>query len=263
MLLRPRNVNANSLFDLSGKCALITGSSRGLGWAMAQGLASAGATVVLNGTNARLLAKREDEMRRTGARCTACPFDVTLEDDVESGVACIEQEVGPIDILVNCAGINRRGATETVTGEDWDAVLEVNLKGAWLVSKHVAQRMIRRKAGKIVSIASIATVAARPNIAAYAASKAGLVQLTKTMAVEWAPHNIQANAIAPGYFVTDMTAPLAQDRDFDSWVKFRTPAKRWGEPQELVGPLVFLVSGASSFVTGQVIIVDGGWTANL
>jgi gluconate 5-dehydrogenase len=147
--------------------------------------------------------------------------------------------------------------------EDWAAVLEVNLKGAWLVSKHVAPAMIRRKAGKIVNIASISTFASRPNIAPYAASKAGLVQLTKTMAVEWAAHNIQVNAIAPGYFMTDMTAPLAQDRDFDSWVKFRTPAKRWGEPEELVGPLLFLAGGASSFITGQVITVDGGWTANL
>ncbi|NIA16547.1 MAG: SDR family oxidoreductase [Nitrospiraceae bacterium] len=251
------------MFGLKGRLALVTGSSRGLGWSMANGLAAAGATVVLNGTNERLLEKQEAVMRRAGHACSACPFDVTREAHVQEAVAVIEREVGSIDILVNCAGINRRGPTASFDARDWDAVMDVNVKGAWLVAKYAVHGMMRRRRGKIINIASLLSFAAKPEIAAYATSKAGVAMLTKTMAVEWAPYNIQANAIAPGYFKTDFTAPLAADKQFDAWVKMRTPAARWGDPQELNGLAVFLASEASSFVTGQVIGVDGGWTANL
>jgi len=250
-------------FDLTGKRVLITGSSRGLGWSLVRGAAAAGATVIINGTNQGLLAKGETALRDGGFEAFACPFDVTRQADVEQAITCIEQEVGPVDVLVNCAGINLRGASDAFEQSQWDAVMDVNLKGAWLVAKYVAPGMMVRRAGKIINVCSILAFAARPTIAAYAASKAGLASLTRTLAVEWAPYNIQVNAIAPGYFLTDMTKPLAEDRAFDQWVKLRTPAGRWGDPVELNGLLIFLASDASSFLTGQVIAVDGGWTANL
>jgi len=259
---KPR-IPAAVSFDLTGRRVLVTGSSRGLGWSLANGLALAGATVIINGTNQGLLAKGETALRENGCDAFACPFDVTKEGDIERAVVCIEQEVGPIDVLVNGAGINVRGATETFEQSQWDAVMDVNLKGAWLVAKYVAPRMMARRAGKIINLCSVLAWASRPTIAAYAASKAGLASLTRTLAVEWAPHNIQVNAIAPGYFLTDMTKPLSDDRAFDQWVKLRTPAGRWGDPQELNGLLVFLAGDGSSYLTGQVIAVDGGWTANL
>lgn len=254
---------SQALFDLSGKRALITGSSRGLGLSMARGLAEAGATVILNGTNQALLAEREDAFRQEGFTCRAYAFDVTQEREVERAVDRIEEEMGPVDVLVNNAGMMRRGSLESFSEDDWQAVMDLNLKAVWLVSRRAVRSMITGKAGKIINIASLMTFAARPTTAAYGVSKAGLAMLTKNMAVEWAQHNVQANAIAPGYFATDMTAPLVSDPEFDAWVKLRTPAKRWGDPTELIGLLIFFAAEASSFVTGQVVAVDGGWTANL
>lgn len=254
---------SRELFDIIGKRVLITGSSRGLGWSMANGLAEAGAAVILNGTDERLLAERVTTMREAGFMCHAYPFDVTDESKVEQAVARIEKEIGGIDVLVNCAGINRRSAIESFSVEDWKAVIDVNLNAVWMVSKHAVRGMIERKAGKVINIASLLSFASRPTVAAYAASKAGVAMLTKSMAVEWAKYNIQVNAIAPGYLLTDMTAPLAKDPEFDAWVKLRAPAERWGDPKELNGLLIFFASDASSYVTGQVVAVDGGWTANL
>lgn len=253
----------NNPFDLQGKVALVTGSTRGLGLAFATALAEAGALVVLNGTNAELVRQRVAEFEARGLRAAGAPFDVSSEASVQAGVAEIEQNVGPIEILVNNAGINRRGPLHELARKDWDAVLQLNVTAAWLAAKHVARAMIERRRGKIINICSLMSFGGRPGTGAYTASKGAVAMLTKAMTVDWAPYNIQTNGIAPGYFLTDMTRPLAEDEKFDSWVKLRTPAGRWGRPEELGGLAVFLASPASDFVTGQIIAVDGGWTANL
>jgi gluconate 5-dehydrogenase len=247
-----------SAFDLSGRRALITGSSRGLGAVLAQGLAAAGAHLIINGRNAKTVAGKADELRRAGYQATESVFDVTDEPQVAEAVERIEAETGPIDILVNNAGVQSRAPLEEFKVEDWDRVLDINLKGAFIVGKQVGRRMIPRKSGKIVNICSVQSRFGRKTIAPYAASKGGLAMLTRGMAVDWAAYNIQANALAPGYFITEMTQPLADNPDFDTWLKNRTPAHRWGNPQELLGTLVFLASPASSFVNGQIIYVDGG-----
>ncbi len=254
---------AQKLFDLSGKNALITGATQGLGRAMAVGLAEAGATVVINGRNSQAVASCEEELRGKGVACRGAVFDVTRGDDVEQGIARVEAEVGPIHALINNAGVQRREPLDSLGEADWQTVLDTNLTGVWRLSKAVAKGMIERRAGKIINIASLLSFAARPTAGAYAASKGGVAMLTKAMAVDWASHNIQVNAIAPGYFETAMTEALRSDPEIDAWVRLRTPAGRWGRPEELVGAAVFLASSASDFVTGQVLYVDGGWTANL
>jgi gluconate 5-dehydrogenase len=252
-----------TLFDLTGRTALVTGSTRGLGLTFATALASHGATVVLNGTNADLVQQRVRELQSQGHRAAGFSFDATNEETLQSAIGRIKQEVGPIDILVNNAGLQRRGALHEIRREDWDAVLQLNLTAAWLTAKHVVRDMIERRQGKIINVCSLMSFAGRPGTGAYAASKGGLAMLTKAMTADWAQYNIQVNGIAPGYFITDMTRPLADDPQFDSWVKLRTPAKRWGKPEELGGLAVFFASAASDFVTGQIVCVDGGWTANL
>lgn len=245
-------------FDLSGKLALVTGSSRGLGAVLAQGLAAAGARLVINGRNPETVTKKTAELREAGVEVFESVFDVTDEDQVATAVEKIESEAGPIGILVNNAGVQVRAPLEQFKVEDWDDILDINLKGAFVVSKHVGTKMISRKAGKIISICSMQSRFGRQTIAPYAASKGGLAMLTRGMAVDWAQYNIQANGLAPGYFITEMTQPLADNPEFDAWLKNRTPAHRWGDPQELLGALVFLASGASDFVNGQIIYVDGG-----
>lgn len=251
------------LFSLSRKHALITGSSAGLGLALAEGLGKAGATVILNGRNAARLEKARLALRRKRIKAFGYAFDVTDEGGVGEAVAQIEREVGAIDILVNNAGINLRAPIEDFPTDQWRELMAVNVDAVFYVSKAVGRRMMRRKRGKVINIVSLLSEAARPTIAPYAASKGAIKMLTKSLAVEWAPYNIQVNAIGPGYFDTEMTRKLVRDRKFDAWVRSKTPADRWGKPEELVGAAVFFASKASAFVTGQILYVDGGWLANL
>ncbi len=246
------------LFDLHGKTALITGSSRGLGNAMARGLGEAGATVVLNGRNGEVLAQAVDEFKENGINAYGYSFDILDHDAVEKNIDAIEREVGNIDILINNAGINHRTPIEDFSTEDWYDIMNVNLTGPYLMAQTVGKRMIERRAGKIINITSIAAEISRFKITPYSASKGALKMLTKGLAVEWAQHNIQINAIGPGFYKTDMNEPLFTDAEFNKWVDGRVPAKRWGEPEELAGAAVFLASDASSYVNGQTIYVDGG-----
>lgn len=255
--------DTHSLFDLSGRTALVTGSSRGLGLALARGLSGAGAAIVLNGRDEGRLAAAADELRSGGARVTLAAFDVTDGAACAGAVDGIEREFGPIDVLVNNAGIHQRAPLAEMTEQQWRAVIDTNLTSAFLVARAVAPRMLARKAGKIINICSVMSEVSRPTIANYAAAKGGLKMLTRAMAVEWARHGIQANAIAPGYFVTELNRPLIENPQFNAWVCQRTPAGRWGQPEELVGAAIFLASRASDFVNGQILAVDGGVLAGL
>lgn len=250
-----------SLFDLSSKIALITGSSRGLGFTMAEGLAQAGAAVVLNGVNQARLDTAVQSLSERGFSAYGAAFDVTNSNQIGAKVAWIEAEIGPIDILVNNAGIQIRHPLEDYDEADWRRLLDTNLTGAFLTSKAVANGMIERKRGKIINICSMQSELGRPTITPYAASKGGLKMLTKGMATEWGKHNIQVNGIGPGYFITEMTQPLVDDEAFNAWLCGRTPANRWGDPSELVGAVIFLASAASSYVNGHILYVDGGMLA--
>jgi gluconate 5-dehydrogenase len=254
---------SEDLFDLTGRVALITGSSQGLGLVLARGLGEAGATVVLNGRDEVKLAKAVAALEAEGLTASGCAFDVTDAASIERAVGEIDDRVGPIDILVNNAGIQRRGPLEVLEEDAWREVMDTNLTGPFLVSRRVAGGMIERQRGKIINICSLMSEVGRETTGNYAASKGGLKMLTRAMAVEWARHNIQANGIGPGYFLTEMTRKLADDPEFDAWIRGRTPAGRWGDPAELVGAAVFLASAASDFVNGQIIYVDGGILAAL
>ena len=245
------------LFSLRGRTALITGSSRGLGYTMARGLAQAGASIVLNGRNEPQLQQSVAALAAEGHAVRASVFDVTDSMQIKAAVA----QIGQVDILVNNAGIQHRQPLEQFDEAAWRQVIDVNLTGVFLTTQVVVAGMIARKSGKIINIGSLIGEVSRKTIGAYAASKGGLKMLTKTMANEWAVHNIQANAIAPGYFKTEMNIALTNNIEFDHWVRERTPAGRWGEPSELIGAAVFLASNASSYVNGQTIIVDGGLLA--
>jgi len=251
------------LFDLTGRTALVTGSSRGLGRTIARGLARAGAVVVLNGRNPDSLAAARDEFRAAGLQASASAFDVTDEDAVDEAIEQIERDVGQLDILVNNAGVNLRGALEAYDTGRWRRLMAVNLDAVFYLSRAVGRRMIERGRGKIINIASLMSEGGRATTAPYAASKGAVKMLTRALAVEWGGHNVQVNAIGPGYFLTEMTQPMRDDAELDAWVRGRTPAGRWGDPAELVGAAVFLASDASSFVNGQVVYVDGGWLAAL
>jgi gluconate 5-dehydrogenase len=254
---------ATPLFNLVGRTALITGSSQGLGFALARGLAQAGATVVLNGRDETKLAAAATTLRGEGASVQTAAFDVTNEAACVSAIARIHTDVAPIDILVNNAGIQRRAPLEQVEEAVWREVLTTNLTSAFLVAKAVVPTMIARRGGKIINICSLMSEVGRATTGPYMAAKGGLKMLTRAMAVEWAKHNIQANAIGPGYFATELTKPLVENSEFNAWVCKRTPAGRWGKPEELVGSAVFLASAASDFVNGQILYVDGGMLASL
>lgn len=251
------------LFSLEGKRALVTGATQGLGYAIAKGLGQAGATLIINARNPQKLEQALASFRAEGITTHGFLFDVTDSDAIEQYVDEIENTVGPIDILVNNAGIIKRIPLEDMDDVSWNEVLNVNLTGVFRMSKVVARRMIARKAGKIINMCSMMSELGRPNVGAYAASKGGLKMLTKNMCAEWARHNIQINGIGPGYYITELTKPLVDDQQFNSFICNRTPAARWGHPHELVGAAVFLSSEASNFVNGQVIYVDGGILAVL
>jgi len=251
------------LFGLQGKIALITGSSQGLGLVLARGLGKAGVTVVLNGRNEEKLHKAVAELSEEGLTVHGCAFDVTDSTQIREKISVLEQDVGPIDILVNNAGIQRRAPLETFEESAWRELIETNLTGVFLVTRQVVQGMIARKSGKIINICSLQSEVGRVTIAPYTASKGGLKMLTKAMATDWGKYNIQINAIGPGYFITKMTKPLVENPQFDSWLKSRTPMERWGDPSELIGTVIFLASRASSFITGQIIYVDGGILATI
>lgn len=253
----------SDLFDLGGRVALVTGSARGLGLVLARGLGEAGARIVLNGRDEARLAAAAALLKAAGIKAHAAAFDVTDSGAIDRGVTAVERDVGPIDVLVNNAGIQRRGPLETLDEAAWREVIDTNLTGVFLVSRRVARGMIERRRGKILNIGSLMCEVGRETTGNYAAAKGGVKMLTRAMAVEWARHNIQANGIGPGYFLTDMTRPLAADPEFDAWICRRTPARRWGDPAELVGAAVFLASKASDFVSGQMIYVDGGVLASL
>ena len=251
------------LFDLSGRRALVTGASRGIGHALARGLAAAGAAVAINGRNPETLARAAEALEREGARVFTAPFDVSEPDEVDAGIARIEERFGPIDILVNNAGIQRRGALLDISDEDWQAIMHVQLDAVFMVSQRVARGMVARGRGRIINICSVLSGLARPGAVPYGAAKAAVANLTRGMAAEWAPRGLNVNAIAPGYFRTEMTAELAADEKFTAWLKTRTPQGRWGRPEELIGAAVFLASDAAGFVNGHILYVDGGLTATL
>jgi gluconate 5-dehydrogenase len=248
----------NALFDLSGRLALVSGSSRGIGFAIAKGLAEAGAALVLNSRSTTELDKARERLAAEGHTVHARAFDVADPAAIETAVAGIERDIGPIDILFNNAGIQRRQPIIEMPPETWRAVMAVNIDSVFYLGQAVAKRMVPRGRGKIVNTCSLTSELARPTIAPYTAAKGAVKMLTKSMCAELAPHGIQANGIGPGYFKTELNVALYTNPEFDSWVRQRTPAGRWGEVEELVGAAVFLASDASNFVNGQVIYVDGG-----
>ena len=252
-----------TLFDLAGRTALITGSSQGIGLALAGGLAAAGATIVLNGRNPAKLSATAETLRGSDAAIHELPFDVTDHAAARAAVDGFEATHGSIDILVNNAGMQHRGPLEEFEAEDFERLMRTNVSSVFNVGQAVARHMIGRGAGKIINIASVQTALARPGIAPYTASKGAVANLTKGMATDWAKHGLQINAIAPGYFATPLNAALVADPEFTAWLEKRTPAGRWGEVEELIGACVFLASSGSSFVNGHTLYVDGGITASL
>ena len=250
-------------FDLTGKVALVTGAYRGLGFAIAQGLARAGATVVLNGRKQEALDQAATSLTAQKLKVTTAVFDVTDRDAIDRNVAAIAARHGAIDILFNNAGIQRRGAFADFPKEQWDEIIATNLTSPFIVSQAVVPGMIAKKQGKIVHIASLMSDLARPTVVPYTAAKGGVRQLTRGMAVELAQHNVQVNAIAPGYFATEMNRALIDNAEFNAWVCKRTPAGRWGQPDELAGLAVFLASAGSNYITGQMFVVDGGMSVAL
>ena len=252
-----------SLFDLSGRTALVTGSSAGIGYAIADGLASAGALVILNGRDPRKLDRAADRLRSSGARVHSAVFDVTAGSDVAKGVDRIEHDVGPIDILVNNAGMQIRAPLETFEEAHWHQLMRTNVDSVFLVGQAVARHMIGRRRGKIINVCSVQSELGRPNIAPYTASKGAVKMLTKGMAIDWGQYNIQVNGLGPGYFKTELTAALVEDTQFTGWLLERTPSRRWGNVEDLRGAAIFLASDASNFVNGHILYVDGGVTATL
>ena len=248
------------LFDLSGRVALITGASKGLGRAMAMGLAKAGAELALCARDAAGLRETRAAAEALGVRAETFAMDVLCRESIRQAVDAVVASFGKVDVLVNNAGVNVRKTTLDLSEEEWDRVLDTNLKGYFLVAQAVAPHMIRRKSGKVIHISSIFGTVGMNNQLAYACSKGGINQMTKVMAIEWAPHNVHVNAIGPTYFETPLVATLRNDPERFRFINERTPMGRWGQPEELEGTVVFLASRASDFITGQTIYVDGGWT---
>jgi gluconate 5-dehydrogenase len=249
---------SRTLFDLAGRTALVTGSARGLGFAIAEGLADAGAKVIVNGTTQAGADNAVAALRAKGHAAEAAAFDVTDESAIAGTFARFDAAGTAIDILVNNAGIQLRKPMVELTTPEWQRVIDVNLTSAFVVGREAAKRMIPRGRGKVINIGSLTSALARATVAPYTVAKGGIKMLTQAMAAEWAASGIQANAIGPGYMITDMNQALIDNPAFDAWVKSRTPAKRWGKPEELVGTAVFLASDASAYVNGQIIYVDGG-----
>jgi gluconate 5-dehydrogenase len=247
-----------SLFSLSGRRALITGASRGIGYALAQALLQAGADVILNGRSQESLEQSAATLRQPAGRVDTSVFDVTNPEQVEAAVEAIEGTLGPIDILVNNAGIQRRAPLDKFADADWRELMATNLDSIYYVSKAVARHMIARGHGKIINIGSVQSELARPGIAPYTAAKGAVKNLTKGMCADWARHGLQINMIGPGYFATPLNKALVEDPVFDEWLRKRTPAGRWGKLEDLHGAVVFLASSAADFVNGQAIYVDGG-----
>jgi gluconate 5-dehydrogenase len=252
-----------NLFNLSGRLALVTGSSQGIGLAMAAGLARAGAHVVLNGRDTNKLKIAAKSLIDEGLTVSTSAFDVSDSHAVEIAVAAIEENIGPIDVLINNAGKQHRGAAEEFTDEAWHDIFKINVDGVFFVARAVGRRMIVRNRGKIVNIGSVQSELGRPTIVPYTATKGAVKMMTKGLCAEWAKHGIQVNAIAPGYFVTELNKALVENKDFSDWLCKRTPAGRWGNVEELVGAAIFLSSMASNFVNGHVLMVDGGLTASV
>jgi NAD(P)-dependent dehydrogenase (short-subunit alcohol dehydrogenase family) len=250
-----------TLFELTGKVALVTGASRGLGRAIAQGLAEAGADLVLTSRHLREVEAVAAELGNGGRQVLPIQADVIQEAEVEEAVARAVSSMGKIDILVNNAGINIRKPVLELTESDWDQTLDTNLKGCFLMAKAVGRHMLARQTGSVVNIASMLASVVHADRAAYASSKGGLVQLTRVLAVEWAPYNVRANAICPGPFLTDLNKAILNDPEKMKYFMDRLPMKRFGRPEELIGSVVFLASEASSYITGTTIYIDGGWTA--
>ena len=255
-------VSGLKLFDLNGKTALITGSSQGIGYALANGLAEAGSDIILNGRNIKKL-KQSVESINTKQMIYQLCFDVTDYEQVRQSIDKFEKEIRPIDILINNAGMQFRTPLEDFPPEKFEELFKTNVSSVFNVSQVVAKHMIKRGEGKIINIASVQTSLARPGIAPYTATKGAVGNITKGMATDWAKYGIQCNAIAPGYFDTPLNAALVSDNEFTSWLKKRTPAGRWGEVHELVGAGIFLSSEASNFVNGHTLYVDGGITSSL
>ena len=255
---------STKLFDLSGKTALVTGGTHGLGMAIATGLAEAGARIIINDVFADKLEAAKVEYAKKGIQIHTYVLDVTNEDEVDLTIPRIEKEVGPIDILVNNAGIIKRIPILEMKAEEFRQVLDVDLTGPFIMSKAVAKGMVDRGGGKIINMCSMMSELGRNTVSAYAAAKGGLKMLTKSMATEWARFNIQANGIGPGYFATSQTAPIRVDgHPFNDFIISRTPAARWGDPEDLAGTAIFLASKASDFVNGIVVYVDGGILATI
>jgi NAD(P)-dependent dehydrogenase (short-subunit alcohol dehydrogenase family) len=249
------------LFDLNGQVALVTGGSRGLGKSMAEGLAQAGASIligdVLNTDDA------VDDLKNHTDNVVGMEVDVTDRNDVKAMVKKAQEDLGSLDILVNNAGVFRTDPAEDFSDKDWEDVLDVNLKGQYICAQEAGNVMIEQNSGKIINIASVAGLQAFSESVSYNASKGGVVMLTKTLAVEWGEYDVQVNAICPGSFKTDMTDDLLEDESFQQMIENQVPLKRVGQPEELAGTAVYLASGASSYTTGETIVVDGGWTAGL
>jgi gluconate 5-dehydrogenase len=253
------------LFDLTGKRALITGATHGLGMAMANGLGSAGATLIINGYSSQeKIDAAVKEYKKNGYKAHGYRFNVTDENEANAAVEKIEKEIGPIDILVNNAGIIKRIPMLEMALKDWREVIDTDLTGVFVMTKPVARRMVERRAGKIINVCSMMSELGRNSVGAYAAAKGGLKMLTKNMATEWAKYNVQVNGIGPGYFATSQTAPIRVDgHPFNEFILNRTPAARWGHPDDLQGATIFLAGKGSDFVTGQIVYVDGGILATI
>lgn len=259
-----QNGSKPSLFDLSGRTALVTGSTRGIGWALARGLGEAGACVIVNGREATAVDAAVRQLHAAGVDAQGAAFDVADEAGVESAFDGFDRKGWTIDVLINNAGIQHRKPMLELDLVDWHRVIETNLTAAFMVGRAAARRMVARgQGGKIINIGSLTSEAARATVAPYTVAKGGIKMLSRAMAAEWARFNIQANTIGPGYILTDMNQALVDNPAFDAWVKSSNPAERWGRPDELVGTAIYLASAASNYVNGQIIYVDGGWLSVL